>query len=66
MTKNISDKERIIRIIVGGIILGWGIYARNWWGLLGFLPLLTGIIGFCGFYKLMGSCCPCCSKKKEG
>jgi hypothetical protein len=66
MMKNISDRERIIRIILGGAIMVWGLSARSWWGLLGLIPLLTGLIGFCAFYKFMASGCPLCSKKKEG
>jgi hypothetical protein len=66
MMKNISDRERVIRIILGGAIMLWGGAARSWWGLLGLIPLITGLVGFCGFYKIMGSCCPFSSKGKQG
>ena len=65
MMKNISSRERVIRIILGIVIIGWGIYAKSWWGIIGVLPLATGLIGFCALYQFMKSGCPCCSKKKE-
>jgi hypothetical protein len=56
--KNISNGERIIRLVIGAAVIGWGLWARNWWGAIGLLPLLTGIIGWCGLYQILGTCCP--------
>ena len=63
--KNISAPERIVCRVIGLIIIGWGLFAKNWWGALGIVPLLTGVIGWCGLYQVMGTCCPF-SKKDEG
>jgi len=60
MKKNIGNPERVARIVIGAVIIGWGIYARNWWGALGLLPLVTGLVGFCGLYAIAGKYCPCC------
>jgi hypothetical protein len=57
--------ERIIRVIVGLVIIGWGVIAKNWWGAIGILPLFTGIVGWCGLYKIMGGK-SCCMMKKPG
>lgn len=52
--KNSGGIDRIIRIIVGLAIIGWGFYAKNWWGAVGAVPLLTGLIGWCPAYTLFG------------
>ncbi len=54
MTKNIGDIDRIIRIVLGLVIIGLGFGFQSWLGLIGIIPLATGIIGFCGLYKLLG------------
>jgi len=54
MEKNIGFSERVIRVVLGLAIFFLGINFKSWWGLAGFLPLLTGLIGWCGLYKIMG------------
>jgi len=59
MKANIGSLDRIIRIIVGLAVLGAGYYFKSWWGLIGFLPLLTAVIRFCPAYVPLGlSTCP--------
>lgn len=59
MKLNESGLDRIIRVVLGVIllVLGWGGIVGGTWGLvfkiLGFLPLLTGIVGFCPLYTLL-------------
>lgn len=45
--------DRIVRIIIGVVILVAGYLYGSWWGLLGLIPLLTGIIGWCGIYSVL-------------
>jgi hypothetical protein len=55
MKKNIHNIERILRIIVGLILLSltmWG--PANPWFLLGAIPLLTGLLGWCPPYAMLG------------
>lgn len=58
MKKNESNLDRIIRVIIGVVllVLGWGGFIGGTWGLvfkiLGFLPLLTGLSGYCLIYSL--------------
>lgn len=58
MTINESTIDRGIRIVVGLLllVLGFGGYVTGTAGtvlkVLGFIPLLTGLIGFCPLYTL--------------
>lgn len=54
MTKNVGGIDRIIRIIAGLAIIGWGFYTQNWWGAVGAVPLLTGLINWCPMYLPLG------------
>jgi len=58
MKVNESSMDRYIRVITGAVllILGWTGIVGGTLGLifkiLGFLPLLTGLVGFCPAYWL--------------
>ncbi|HID44233.1 MAG TPA: DUF2892 domain-containing protein [Chromatiaceae bacterium] len=54
MKANVGGIDKILRIVVGLAIIGWGIYAKNWWGAVGAIPLLTGLMGWCALYPLLG------------
>jgi hypothetical protein len=60
MKKNIHPAERVIRIIVGLLIASlafWG--PQNYWFLLGLIPVITGLVGWCPPYQMLGiSTCP--------
>ena len=57
---NEAGWDRILRIVVGIVLLylGWGGVVVGTWGLVlkivGFIPLLTGLIGWCPLYTLFG------------
>ena len=56
--------NRIVRIVVGLALIGYGIYSQNYWFFLGVLPLVTGIINWCPLEMKMGTCDPasgCCA-----
>ncbi len=56
---NEAGLDRIIRVVLGVVLLalGWGGVVTGGWGtflkVAGFLPLLTGITGFCPVYALL-------------
>lgn len=50
----VGNFERIIRVVAGLAIIAWAFYAKNWWGLIGIIPLLTGLVGWCPPYALLG------------
>ncbi len=54
MEKNVGGIDKVIRIVLGLVIIGLGIYFKNWLGLIGVVVLLTGLIGWCGLYRLLG------------
>jgi Protein of unknown function (DUF2892) len=59
MKVNIGTVDRVIRGIVGVVIIGLGIRSQSWWGLIGLLPLLTAAVRFCPAYVPFGlSTCP--------
>lgn len=57
---NEHNLERVFRIAVGLVALSLVIVGpKSYWGLLGVVPLLTGLIGSCPLYTLLGtSTCP--------
>jgi len=50
MTANIGTTDRILRIVAGLVIIGWGVAAQNWLGAIGLVPLATGVIRWCPLY----------------
>jgi len=64
MKMNVGIVDRIIRVIVGLVVLGVGFHYHSWWGLVGIVPLLTGLFGYCPGYVPFGfNTCP--AKKDE-
>ena len=68
MQINVGSLDRIVRIVVGLILLSlplWLDSAWRWLGLIGIMPLITGLAGRCLGYRLLGlSTCPI-QKKPE-
>ena len=55
MKKNIGNIERMLRIVVGLVLIGLAATGTvGLWGWLGLLPMATGLIGWCPPYALMG------------
>lgn len=55
MKKNIGKTERLVRVIVGvGILLLAFLGPKSPWAYLGILPLLTGALGWCPPYAILG------------
>lgn len=50
MKKNVGSVDRLLRLIVGAVIIVWGVYAESWWGLVGLLPLMSGLMNWCPLY----------------
>ena len=52
---NESFLDRALRVIVGIVLLSFIVVGpRTLWGVLGVVPLVTGLMGFCPLYRLLG------------
>ena len=60
MKINKGKVDRIVRIVFGlGLLSLIFVGPQTMWGLVGFVPLLTGVFGFCPLYKVLGlNTCP--------
>jgi len=58
--KNEGTLDRILRVIVGLAVLSLCVIGpQTLWWLVGLVTLLTGLLGFCPLYKILGlSTCP--------
>jgi hypothetical protein len=55
MKLNEGTVDRILRVLVGIIILSLAFVGpKTPWAYLGIVPLLTGAIGFCPLYAILG------------
>lgn len=54
MMCNVGKIDRIIRAVAGIVIVGWGVMAQSWWGLIGLVLLGTAAISICPLYSLLG------------
>lgn len=54
MRANVGNLDRVIRLILGIVILALGYYYSSWWGLIGLIPVGTAVFGRCGLYSICG------------
>jgi len=54
MEKNVGTVDRVIRVVLGLAIIGFGVYYQSWWGVIGIVPLATAAIGWCPVYLPFG------------
>jgi hypothetical protein len=60
MKINEGKWDRTVRVVFGLILLSLVVFGpKTLWGLLGFIPFLTGVVGYCPLYKVLGiDTCP--------
>ena len=65
MSSNVGVFDRLARVAIGLALIAYAIPVwfapgeLNWLGWIGAVPLVTGILGFCPAYRLLGlSTCP--------
>lgn len=57
MKTNVGMADRALRIVVGLVLLSLFFFLEGnarYWGLVGLLPLATGVFRFCPAYTLFG------------
>ena len=55
MNLNEGIVDRAVRIILEiGLLALVFVGPKTWFGLVGLLPLITGVVGFCPLYRLVG------------
>lgn len=60
MPRNEGNLDRLLRVIVGLVLIALAFVGpQTPWGWIGIVPLLTGIVGLCPAYSLLGiKTCP--------
>ncbi len=60
LAQNVGGIDKAIRIVLGLALAGVAVYTEIWWlAAVGALLALTGVIGRCGLYYLLGiNTCP--------
>ncbi len=54
MKTNVGSTDRTLRIIAGVVIIALGLYYQSLWGIIGLIPLLTGLFRSCVLYSILG------------
>jgi hypothetical protein len=64
MKENVGAADKIVRIVIGLVVLALGLIYESWLGLIGFIPLFTAVIKRCPAYKLFNI--STCKKSSAG
>ena len=54
MKHNVGSFDAAARVVFGFVVIAAGHHYHTWWGLAGFVPLLSGTLEFCPLYCLFG------------
>jgi len=54
MKANVGGIDKVLRILVGILVIAAGIFFKNPWGAIGLVPLLTGLFNICPAYSIFG------------
>ncbi|MBN2804724.1 MAG: DUF2892 domain-containing protein [Deltaproteobacteria bacterium] len=66
LPNNEHNIERLIRLIIGAAALSLVFVGpKTMWGLIGIIPIMTGLIGSCPIYTLLGVSTCKISKEKD-
>lgn len=58
LASNVGTTDRVLRVTVGVVLIAIAILNRDlpyaWLGWIGVVPLATGLMGWCGLYRVLG------------
>ena len=55
MTRNEGKVDRAIRVVIGLALLALIVVGpKTWFGIIGLVPLITGLAGYCPIYTIIG------------
>lgn len=54
LAKNMGAIDRALRLIIGAILIFGAVREGHLWMWIGVVPLITGLIGSCPLYSLLG------------
>ena len=54
MGQNVGMTDRIVRIILAVVFIILALLYSAWWFIPAVIALVTGIVGWCGLYKIFG------------
>lgn len=54
MKANVGSADKIVRFVIGILIIALGFYFKSWWGIIGIVPIVTAALNFCPAYNLIG------------
>lgn len=56
LPRNESTTDRVVRVVLGAVLLSLVFVGpRTAWGYVGVIPLVTGLVGSCPLYRLLGA-----------
>lgn len=55
MSRNEGNTDRLLRVVAGLVLIALTLTGQiGIWGWIGVIPILTGSIGFCPLYRVLG------------
>jgi len=59
MKINVGGIDRVVRVVAGLGLVGWAVLGGPVWAWIGVVPLVTGSVGLCPLYSVLGmNTCP--------
>lgn len=54
MKCNVGKADKVVRLLIGAVIIIAGVVFKSWWGLVGLVPIVTALVSWCPLYVPFG------------